>query len=119
VELGIEQVKPWGFLGDVGQVVHEHARGNGYSVVREIGGHGIGLQFHEEPWVGYVTKRGTGMLLVPGLVFTVEPMINMGKSNIVTDKCDNWTVRTADGKPSAQWEKTVFVTETGYEVLTY
>ncbi|WP_342755842.1 methionyl aminopeptidase [Kineothrix sedimenti] len=119
VELGIEQVKPWGFLGDVGQAVHDHARGNGYSVVREIGGHGIGLQFHEEPWVGYVTKKGTGMLLVPGLVFTVEPMINMGKSNIVTDKSDNWTVRTADGKPSAQWEKTVLVTETGYEVLTY
>ena len=119
VELGIEQVKPWGFLGDVGQAVHEHARENGYSVVREIGGHGIGLQFHEDPWVGYVTKHGTGMLLVPGLVFTVEPMINMGKSEIVTDKCDNWTVRTADGKPSAQWEKTVLVTETGYEVLTY
>ena len=119
VDLGIEQVKPWGFLGDVGQAVRDHARENGYSVVREIGGHGIGLQFHEEPWVGYVTKQGTGMLLVPGLVFTVEPMINMGKSNIVTDKCDNWTIRTADGKPSAQWEKQVLVTETGYEVLAY
>ena len=119
VELGIEQVKPWGFLGDVGQAVQDHARENGYSVVREIGGHGIGLQFHEDPWVGYVTKQGTGMLLVPGLVFTVEPMINMGKPNIVTDKHDNWTVRTADGKPSAQWEKTVYVTETGYEILTY
>jgi methionyl aminopeptidase len=66
-----------------------------------------------------MSNQGTRMLLVPGLVFTVEPMINMGKSKIVTDKCDNWTVRTADGKPSAQWEKTVFVTETGYEVLTY
>lgn len=119
VEVGIEQVKPWGFLGDIGQAVHDHARENGYSVVREIGGHGIGLQFHEDPWVGYVTKQGTGMLLVPGLVFTVEPMINMGKSKIVTDKCDNWTIRTADGKPSAQWEKTVLVTETGYEVLAY
>ena len=117
VELGIEQVKPWGFLGDVGQAVQDHARENGYSVVREIGGHGIGLQFHEDPWVGYVTKQGTGMLLVPGLVFTVEPMINMGKSNIVTDKRDNWTILTADGKPSAQWEKQVLVTETGYEVL--
>ena len=119
VDLGIEQVKPWGFLGDVGQAVHDNARKNGYSVVREIGGHGIGLQFHEDPWVGYVTNQGTGMLLVPGLVFTVEPMINMGKPNIVTDKHDNWTVRTADGKPSAQWEKTVYVTETGYEILTY
>ncbi|QIB68796.1 methionyl aminopeptidase [Aminipila butyrica] len=119
VERGIEVVKPWGFLGDVGQAVHDHAKKNGYSVVREIGGHGIGLQFHEDPWVGYVTKRETGMLLVPGLVFTVEPMINMGTPNIVTDKHDNWTVRTADGKPSAQWEKTVLVTETGYEVLAY
>lgn len=119
MELGIEQVKPWGFLGDIGQVINDHAKKNGYSVVREIGGHGIGLQFHEDPWVGYVTKQGTGMLMVPGLVFTVEPMINMGKSNVVTDKSDNWTVRTVDGKPSAQWEKTVLVTEAGHEVLTY
>ena len=119
MDLGIEQVKPWSFLGDVGQAVHDHARKNGYSVVREIGGHGIGLEFHEEPWVGYVTKQGTGMFLVPGLVFTVEPMINMGSYKIATDKYNNWTVRTADGKPSAQWEKTVLVTETGYEVLAY
>ncbi|WP_099205784.1 methionyl aminopeptidase [Scatolibacter rhodanostii] len=119
MELGIEQIKPWGFLGDVGQAVNDHAIKNGYSVVEEIGGHGIGLQFHEEPWVGYVTKQGTGMLLVPGLVFTVEPMVNMGKADIVTDTGDNWAVYTVDGKPSAQWEKTVLVTETGHEVLTY
>lgn len=119
VELGIEQVKPWGFLGDIGQAVNDHATNNGYSVVREIGGHGVGLEFHEEPWVGYVTKKGTGMLLVPGLVFTIEPMINMGKPTITTDRSDHWTVRTADGKPSAQWENTVLVTETGHEVLTY
>lgn len=119
MELGIEQVKPWGFLGDVGQAVNDHAKKNGYSVVREIGGHGIGLQFHEDPWVSYVSKQGTGMLLVPGLVFTVEPMINMGKAEISTDASDNWTVYSVDGKPSAQWEKTVLVTETGYEILTY
>ena len=119
MELGIEQIKPWGFLGDVGQAVHDHARKNGYSVVREIGGHGIGLQFHEDPWVSYVSKQGTGMLLVPGLVFTVEPMINMGKAGTATDERDNWTVYTADGEPSAQWEKTVLVTETGYEILAY
>lgn len=119
MELGIEQVKPWGFLGDVGQAVNDHARKNKYSVVREIGGHGIGLQFHEDPWVSYVSKQGTGMLLVPGLVFTVEPMINMGKAQISIDKNDNWTVYTADGKPSAQWEKTVLVTGTGCEILTY
>lgn len=119
MELGIEQIKPWGFLGDVGQAVNDHAGKNGYSVVREIGGHGIGLQFHEDLWVSYVSRRGTGMLLVPGLIFTVEPMINMGKADISIDKSDNWTVYTADGMPSAQWEKTVLVTESGYDVLTY
>ncbi len=119
MELGIEQVKPWGFLGDVGQAINDHARKKGYSVVREIGGHGIGLQFHEDPWVSFVSKQGTGMLLVPGLVFTVEPMINMGKADILQNKNDNWTVYTVDGKPSAQWENTVLVTETGYEILTY
>ncbi|MEA4963503.1 methionyl aminopeptidase [Lutispora sp.] len=119
MELGIEQVKSWGLLGDVGQAVNEHAKKNGYSVVREIGGHGIGLQFQEDPWVSYVSKQGTGMLLVPGLIFTVEPMINMGKAKISMNEGDNWTVYTADGKPSAQWEKTVLVTETGYEILAY
>lgn len=119
MELGIEQVKPWGFLGDVGQAVNDHAKKNRCSVVREIGGHGIGLEFHEDPWVSYVSTRGTGMLLVPGLVFTVEPMINLGKAEILMDQCDGWTVYTADGKPSAQWEKTVLVTESGCRVLTY
>ena len=119
MELGIGQVKPWGLLGDVGQAVNDHAVKNGYSVVREIGGHGIGLEFHEDPWVSYVAKQGTGMLLVPGLVFTVEPMINMGKADVTVSKTDDWTVYTTDGKPSAQWEKTVLVTETGCEVLTY
>lgn len=116
---GIEQVKPWGFLGDIGQAVNDHARKNGYSVVREIGGHGVGLEFHEDPWVSHVSRQGTGMLLVPGLVFTVEPMINMGKAGVFVDKDDSWTVYTQDGKPSAQWEKTVLVTETGYEILAY
>lgn len=119
MELGIAQIKPWGFLGDIGQAVSDHARKNGYSVVREIGGHGIGLEFHEEPWVGYVTKRGTGMLLVPGMVFTVEPMINMGRAAVRANRGDNWTVYTADKKPSAQWEKTVLVTDSGHQVLTY
>jgi methionyl aminopeptidase len=119
MEKGIQQIRPWGFLGDVGQAVNDHAKENGYSVVREIGGHGIGLEFHEDPWVSYVSRQGTGMLLVPGLVLTVEPMINMGRAEIVTSKSDNWTVYTVDGKPSAQWENTVLVTETGYEILTY
>lgn len=119
MELGVQQVKPWGFLGDIGQAVNDHAQKNGYTVVEDIGGHGIGLKFHEDPWVGFVSKRGTGMLLVPGLVFTVEPMINLGTAAIFTDKKDGWTVYTVDGKPSAQWEQTVLVTEVGCEVLTY
>lgn len=116
---GLEQVKPWGFLGDMGQAVHEHAVKNGYSVVQEIGGHGIGLEFHEEPWVSYVSERGTEMLMVPGLVFTIEPMVNMGSDEIYQDEEDGWTIYTVDGKPSAQWEIQVLVTETGYEVLAY
>lgn len=119
MEMGIAHIKPWGFLGDVGYAINEYAKDNGYTVVREIGGHGIGLEFHEEPWVSYVSAKGTGMILVPGLIFTVEPMINMGKADVRTDKKDGWTVYTKDGLPSAQWEKTVLVTDTGYEVLTY
>ena len=119
VELGLAQVKPWGFMGDMGQAVHDHAVKNGYSVVREIGGHGVGLEFHEEPFVSYVTKKGTEMLLVPVMVFTIEPMVNMGTDEVYTDGGDNWSVYTADGRPSAQWEIQVLVTETGYEVLAY
>lgn len=119
VELGLAQVKPWGFMGDMGQAVHDHAVKNGYSVVWEIGGHGVGLEFHEEPFVSYVTKKGTEMLLVPGMVFTIEPMVNMGTDEVYTDGGDNWSVYTADGLPSAQWEIQVLVTETGYEVLAY
>ncbi len=116
---GLEEVKPWGFLGDMGQAVHDHAYANGYTVVREIGGHGVGLEFHEEPWVGYNSKRGHEMLLVPGMIFTIEPMINMGGVEIYTDKKNGWEVYTADHKPSAQWEIMVLVTETGHEVLCY
>ena len=92
---------------------------NGYSVVRDIGGHGIGLAFHEDPWVSYVAKPGTEMLMVPGLVFTIEPMINMGSHEFYTDEDDGWTVYTSDGKPSAQWEIQVAVTDDGYEILSY
>ncbi|MDO4328027.1 MAG: methionyl aminopeptidase [Lachnospiraceae bacterium] len=119
VELGLEQVKPWGFLGDMAQAVNDHAVKNGYSVVREIGGHGVGLEFHEDPWVGYIAKRGTEMLLVPGMIFTIEPMINMGTHEIFVDDANGWTVYTEDRKPSAQWEIQVLVTETGHEVLAY
>lgn len=119
VEKGLTMVKPWNFLGDMAQVINDHAKANGYSVVVDIGGHGVGLEFHEEPFVSYVTKAGTEMLMVPGMVFTIEPMVNMGTSEIYIDEDDGWTVYTEDGKPSAQWEVTVAVTEDGYEILTY
>jgi methionyl aminopeptidase len=119
VKLGLEQVKPWGFLGDMGQAVHDHAFANGYTVVREIGGHGVGLEFHEEPWVSYNSKRGQEMLMVPGMIFTIEPMVNMGKVEIYVDPENDWEVYTEDGQPSAQWEIMVLVTEDGYEVLCW
>ncbi|MCR4787050.1 MAG: methionyl aminopeptidase [Lachnospiraceae bacterium] len=118
-DLGLTMVKPWNFLGDMADVIHRHALENGFNVVIDIGGHGVGFEFHEEPFVSYVTKPGTEMLMVPGMVFTIEPMINMGTAAVTIDKKDGWTVRTADGKPSAQWEYTVAVTEDGYEILTW
>ena len=119
IDVGLEQVKPWNFLGDMAQAINDYAKQHGYSIVREIGGHGIGLEFHEEPFVSYVTRKGTEMLMVPGMVFTIEPMVNMGKANIYIDDEDGWTVYTDDGLPSAQWEVTLAVTEDGYEILTY
>ena len=119
VELGLEQVKPWGFLGDMAHAVNEHAVKNGCSVVREIGGHGVGLEFHEEPWVGYIGEPGAGMMMAPGMVFTIEPMVNMGGCEVYVDDSDGWGVYTEDGRPSAQWEIMVLVTETGHEVLCW
>lgn len=119
LEVGLKEVKPWKHLGDMGQAIHDFARENGYSVVREIGGHGIGLEFHEDPWVSYVSQKGTEMLMVPGMIFTIEPMINMGRPDVFVDEEDNWTVFTADGSPSAQWEIQVLVTEDGYEIISY
>ena len=119
VELGLKEVKPWGYLGDMAQAVHDHAEKNGYSVVREIGGHGVGLEFHEDPWVGYIGTRGSGMLLAPGMIFTIEPMINMGKADVYVNEDDGWTVYTRDHSPSAQWEIMVLVTEDGHEVLAW
>lgn len=118
-EKGLAEVKPWGFLGDMAQAVHDHAYGNGYSIVREIGGHGVGLEFHEDPWVGYHSRRGEEMLLVPGMMFTIEPMVNMGKEDIYIDDGNGWTAYTQDGQPSAQWEYMVLVTEDGAELISY
>ena len=119
VELGLKEVKPWGYLGDMGQAVNDYIKENGYSVVEDIGGHGVGLEFHEDPFVSYVTKRGTDMLLVPGLMFTIEPMVNMGKCDYYVDESNGWIVRTKDGLPSAQWEIQVLVTEDGCEVIAW
>ncbi|SET72624.1 methionyl aminopeptidase [[Clostridium] aminophilum] len=116
---GLEQVKPWGFMGDMAEAVQKHVESNGFNVVREIGGHGVGLEFHEDPWVGYRGRRGTGMLLVPGMMFTIEPMVNMGRADVYTSDGDNWAVYTEDGLPSAQWEIQVLVTEDGHEVLSW
>lgn len=116
---GLKQVKPWGFLGDMGQAVNDFIKSKGYSVVREVGGHGIGLEFHEDPWVSYVSTKGTEMLMVPGMIFTIEPMINMGKADIYVDDKNGWTIYTKDGKPSAQWEIQVLVTDDGYEIISY
>lgn len=118
VELGLEQAQPWGFLGDIGEAVNTHAQANGYQVVRDIGGHGVGLEFHEDPFVSYVTRKGTEMVLAPGMMFTIEPMINEGTYQYTVDEDNGWTVYTADGLLSAQIEYMVLITETGHEVLT-
>ncbi len=115
---GLEAAKPWGYLGDIGEAVNRHAKANGYQVVRDIGGHGIGLEFHEDPFVSYVTKKGTEMVLAPGLCFTIEPMINEGSYEYVVDEDNGWTVYTYDGSLSAQIEYMVLITEDGAEVLT-
>ncbi len=117
IRIGLNEVRPWKCLGDMGAAIHEFVKSHGYSVVREIGGHGIGLEFHEDPFVSYVSRRGEEMLMVPGLVFTIEPMINMGSEEIYIDESDGWGVYTEDGQPSAQWEVTVHVTDDGYEIL--
>lgn len=116
---GLKQVKPWGFLGDMGQVVNDYVKSKGYSVVREVGGHGIGLEFHEDPWVSYISKKGTEMLMVPGMIFTIEPMVNAGKPDIFVDEDNGWTIYTEDNSMSAQWEIQVLVTEDGYEIIAY
>ena len=119
IQVGLNEVKPWNFLGDMGEAIHNFVKAHGYTVVRDIGGHGVGLEFHEDPFVSYVTKKGTEMLMVPGMVFTIEPMVNMGTDEIFVDEANDWTVYTDDNMPSAQWEVTVKVTEDGYELLAW
>jgi methionyl aminopeptidase len=117
LDLGIKEVKPFEPFNNIGRAIEKHARQNGFSVVKDYGGHGIGIEFHEDPFVYHFSRKEKGFLMVPGMVFTIEPMINEGtyELKILADK---WTAITKDGKLSAQWEHTVLVTETGVEVLT-
>ena len=115
--LGIAQVRPGGYLGDVGSAIQAHAEKHGYSIVREFCGHGIGRRFHEEPQVLHYGKPGAGLQLEPGMTFTVEPMVNAGRPAI-RELADGWTIVTKDHSLSAQWEHTVVVTDAGHEVLT-
>lgn len=116
--LGIQEVAPGKHIGDIGYAIQEYAKRQHLSVVREYCGHGVGIRFHEEPMVEHVGRRNHGAEMKPGMVFTIEPMLNLGGAEIrLLD--DGWTAVTADGKPSAQWEHTVLVTETGYRILTW
>lgn len=118
LEIGMKAAKPFGFVGDIGHAVQKHAEKNGFSVVRDLCGHGVGLEFHEEPEVTHFGRKGTGMLLVPGMVFTIEPMINMGTYRVYIAEEDGWTVITDDELPSAQWEHTFVMRENGLEILS-
>ena len=118
LEIGMKAAKPFGFVGDIGHAIQKHAEKNGFSVVRDLCGHGVGLEFHEEPEVTHFGRKGTGMLLVPGMVFTIEPMINMGTYRVYIAEEDGWTVITDDELPSAQWEHTFVMRENGLEILS-
>ena len=120
LEIGAEAAKPYGFVGDIGHAIQKHAEKYGYGVVRDLCGHGVGLEFHEEPEVLHYGHKGTGMLLVPGMVFTIEPMINMGTWKVFLDAEDEygWEIISGDEQPSAQWEHTFVMTEHGLEILT-
>ena len=118
VELALSHIKPYCHLGDIGYYISTHAHKNGYTVVREIGGHGVGLKMHEEPYVCHVGKLHTGMVLVPGMIFTIEPMINEGKRDVYQDSDNGWTIYTLDESWSAQIEYMILITEDGYEILS-
>jgi len=118
LDLGIQQVKPGNQFGNIGFAISKYVKSQGFSVVYEYCGHGVGIEFHEEPQVDHTSRRNTGPIMKPGMTFTIEPMINQGRPGTEVDKLDKWTARTVDKKLSAQFEHTILITETGYEVLT-
>lgn len=118
LDLGIQQVRPGNQFGNIGFVISRYIRSNGFSVVFEFCGHGVGIRFHEEPQVDHTSHKNSGPVMRPGMIFTIEPMINQGRAGTAIDKKDGWTARTSDRKLSAQFEHTILVTQTGYEVLT-
>lgn len=117
LEIGIKAVKPWGHVGDIGATIMEHAHNHGFSVVRMFAGHGVGKDFHEDPIVPHVGVKGTGMVLAPGMMITIEPMINAGEYQLYIDEENGWTSYTKDGSLSAQWENTILITEKGVEII--
>ena len=120
LEIGMEAAKPWHGVNEIGRAIEKHAKKYHYGVVRDLCGHGVGLKFHEEPEVCHFAQRGDGMILVPGMVFTIEPMINMGTWKVFIDADDpyGWEVISEDEQPSAQWEHTLLMTENGVEILS-
>ena len=119
LEIGLEAAQPWNTVGDIGAAISRYARSKGYSVVRELGGHGVGVDFHEDPFVAHEARAHSGMVLVPGMVITIEPMINAGRAGVCIDPYNGWTIYTKDNSDSAQWEHTILITETGNEILSY
>lgn len=118
LDLGIDQVRPENRFGNIGYVIGNHAQANGFSVVYQYCGHGVGLEFHEDPKVNHISSKNRGTRMKPGMIFTIEPMINAGKPEASIDEHDGWTARTIDGRLSAQFEHTILVTNSGFEILT-
>lgn len=119
IDLVVKKLKPYQTVGDIGYLISNYLHKLGYSIVREVGGHGVGCDFHEEPFVAHVGKKDEGMILAPGMVFTIEPMVNLGSRHVYLDDKDGWTIYTADGNLSAQWEYTVLMTDDGLEIIAY
>ena len=117
IDLVVSKLKPFDQVGDIGHIISKYCHAYGFSIVREVGGHGVGNDFHEEPFIAHVGKKGEGMVLAPGMVFTIEPMVNLGSRHVYLDDLDGWTIYTADNSLSAQWEYTVLMTEEGLEIL--